>query len=568
MIKGYFNLVLHSHLPYVIGQRDWPHGTGWLYEAAVESYLPLLNMLYDLAERNIPPRITLSLTPVLCEQLSHPLFAPGLMGYIKEKIDFARENAGEFHRYGQGHLAHLAAWWKEFYEKIGESFESRFGKNIVAAFKSLQDSGHVEIITCAATHGYLPLLGYDECVNAQIKVGVHNYKHHFGRAPAGIWLPECAYRPGYEWHFPVGKQRSETRLRKGVEEFLIQSDIQYFIIDNHMLKGGKAIGTYLSRFKALQAMWKNFIDSYEVPEEEKERSPYALHFIPGQTPPRSVAVFTRDAETSLQVWSGQWGYPGNGWYLDFHKKHHPGGHRYWRVTENKADLGDKQEYHPEKIQTVMEEQAGHFVQLIRNTLLDYHGQNDSAGVLTAPFDTELFGHWWFEGSRWIGHVLEKLSDHPDIVPATCSQFLDMNQPSQLISLPEGSWGEGGFHYIWLNDQNSWTWEKIYKAESNFISLVQQWNIQDSETARRILRQAGRELLLLESSDWQFLISTWSARDYAEERVSLHFSNFNKTCSLLEEARERGALRPESQAYLEDLEKKEGIFSDLQLDWWL
>ena len=568
MIKGYFNLVLHSHLPYVIGQRDWPHGTGWLYEAAVESYLPLLNVLYDLAEKNISPRITLSLTPVLCEQLSHPLFAPGLIAYIKEKIDFARENAGEFNRNGQGHLAHLAAWWEGFYEKIGESFESRFGKDIVGAFKSLQDSGYVEIITCAATHGYLPLLGYDECVNAQIQQGVHSYKNHFGRAPAGIWLPECAYRPGYEWRFPVGKQRSETRLRKGVEEFLIQSDIRYFIIDNHMLKGGKAIGTYLSRFKALQAMWKNFIDSYEVPEEEKERSPYAVHFIPGQNPPHSVAVFTRDAKTSLQVWSGQWGYPGNGWYLDFHKKHHPGGHRYWRVTESKADLGDKQEYHPEKIQAVLEEQADHFVQLIRNSLLDYHGQNDSIGVLTAPFDTELFGHWWFEGSRWISHVLEKLSDYPDIAPATCSQFLDTSQPSQLISLPEGSWGEGGFHYIWLNDQNSWTWEKIYEAESKFITLVKQWNTQNSETARRILQQAARELLLLESSDWQFLISTLSACDYAEERVNLHFSNFNKTCSLLEEARERGSLRPESQAYLEDLEKKEGIFSDLQLDWWL
>jgi 1,4-alpha-glucan branching enzyme len=568
MINGYFNLVLHSHLPYVIGQRDWPHGTGWLYEAAVESYLPLLNELYDLAEKNISPRITLSLTPVLCEQLSHPLFAPGLLAYIKEKIDFAKENAAEFSRYGQGHLAHLAAWWEEFYEKIGESFESRFGKNIVGAFKSLQDGGHVEIITCAATHGYLPLLGFDECVNAQIKQGVQNYKHHFGRAPAGIWLPECAYRPGYEWHFPVGKLRNEARLRKGVEEFLIQSDIRYFIIDNHMLKGGKAIGTYLSRFKALEAMWKKFVDSYEVPKEEKERSPYAVHFIPGQNPPHSVAVFTRDAKTSLQVWSGQWGYPGNGWYLDFHKKHHPGGHRYWRVTESKADLGDKQEYHPEKIQAVLEEQADHFVQLIRNTLLDYNGQNDSMGVLTAPFDTELFGHWWFEGSRWISQVLEKISDYPDIAPATCSQFLDMNQPSQLISLPEGSWGEGGFHYIWLNDQNSWTWEKIYEAEGKFITLVRHWKAKGSETARRILRQAGRELLLLESSDWQFLISTWSARDYAEERVSLHFSNFNKTCSLLEEASERGSLRPESQAFLEDLEKKEGIFSDLQLDWWL
>lgn len=568
MVKGYFSLVLHSHLPYVIGQRDWPHGTGWLYEAAVESYLPLLNVLYDMAEENISSQITLSLTPVLCEQLRHPLFAPGLMAFIKEKIEFARDNAREFTRYGQGHLAYLAGWWEDFYAKTGESFESRFGGDIVGAFKSLQDNGRIEIITCAATHGYLPLLGYDECVNAQIQLGTHNYGQHFGRAPQGIWLPECAYRPGYEWRFPVGGDKKEARLRKGIEEFLIQSEIKYFVIDNHLLKGGKAIGTYLSRFKALQAMWKIFAESYQIQEEDKEKSPYAVHRLPGKNPDRSVAVFTRDSKSSLQVWSGQWGYPGNGWFLDFHKKHHPGGHRYWRVTDYKADLADKKEYDPSRIESVIGEQSEHFVQLIVGTLLDYYGQTGSAGVLTAPFDTELFGHWWFEGGRWISNVIKKLISTSDIVPASCSTFLDTNPVSPFISLPEGSWGEGGFHYIWLNEQNSWTWEKIYAAEREFLSLVRSWHPEKEETSGRILRQAARELLLLESSDWQFLISTWSARDYAEERVSLHHSNFQRVCRLIEENRERGSLRPESLAFLEELENKEGLFSDIRLDWWL
>lgn len=566
--KGYFTLILHSHLPYVIGQRDWPHGMGWLYEASVESYLPLLNAFYDLVEKGVSPRVTLSLTPVLCEQLRHPSFAPGLLGYIENKISLARQNQEEFRRFGDHHKAYLADWWIEFYTRTGESFEGRFKRDIVGAFKTLQDNQSIEIITSAATHGYLPLLGFDECVNAQIQQGVRSYQRHFGKPPAGIWLPECAYRPGYKWNFPVHDQKKRARMRKGLEEFLAKAGIKYFIIDSHLLRGGKAIGMYLSRFEALQKLWKRFAASYKPAKEESEKSSHSIHFLQGENPLQTVAVFTRDPQTSLQVWSGQWGYPGNGWYLDFHKKHHPGGLRYWRVTDYKADLGDKEEYDPGRVPLVLGEQSDHFFSLIKKTLLEHYQQTESEGVLTAPFDTELFGHWWFEGCQWLSHVLEKVSKDADVSSSTCREYLEYFPGGEVITLPEGSWGEGGFHYIWLNDQNSWTWKKIYAAEERFLSLVKHWRAKGNETAARVLKQAARELLLLESSDWQFLITTWSARDYAEERVSYHYDNFQKLCRLADEVNETGKISEEGREFVKNCEEKGKIFEDLDLAWWL
>jgi 1,4-alpha-glucan branching enzyme len=566
--KGYFILALHSHIPYVIGQRDWPHGMSWLYEAAVETYLPLLNAFYDLEEEGLSPKVTLSLTPVLCEQLSHPSFAPGLLNYINHVISLARQNAEDFKKFGDNHKAYLAGWWVEFYTKMAEQFELRFKKDLISAFKTLQDNGSIEIMTSAATHGYLPLLGYDECVSGQIKQGVQSYRRHFGRPPAGIWLPECAYRPGYKWSFPVHEQRKRARMRKGLEEFLIEADIKYFIIDAHLLRGGRAIGMYLSRFKALQKLWKRFSSGYKPLQEESEKFPYSVYFLQGKDALKSVAVFTRDSQSSLQVWSGQWGYPGNGWYLDFHKKYHPGGLRYWRVTDYKADLGDKEEYYPERVPAVIQEQSDHFLHLVKKMLLEYHHKTGTAGALTAPFDTELFGHWWFEGCHWISRLLGMMAKDEEIAPSTCSRYLESFPQGELIALPEGSWGEGGFHYIWLNEENSWTWKKIYNAEERFLHLARKWHSKGDEMADRILKQAARELLLLESSDWQFLITTWSARDYAEERVSFHYDNFQKLGALLGEIEANGKVSEAGQGFLRACEESDRIFPDLDVKWWL
>ncbi|MFQ6617548.1 MAG: glycoside hydrolase family 57 protein [Fidelibacterota bacterium] len=565
--RGYFTFILHSHLPFVLSHGDWPHGTDWLFEAAVETYIPLLNILYELSQSGITPSINIGITPVLAEQLSDKRFTDYLPVYIDGKIKAAEENYEEFSRTGDVVRSRMAQFWKDHFQKLNSDFINRYNSRLVEAFASLQRDGQIEIITSAATHGYLPLLKRDQSVAFQIKTGINCYEKHFNTKPGGIWLPECAYRPAYSWIQPVGNGGDEAVPRKGIEEFLHDEGIDYFITDSHMLKGGRAIGVYLDRFKALRAIWSQYKDSHKPRAESAEKTPYAPYLVGSPGSSKTVAVFTRDPKTALQVWSGEWGYPGDGLYLDFHKKHFPGGHRYWRVTDSKADLADKQLYVPEMVEEVIERHAHHFVHMVKDILLEYNRKTGAPGILVAPFDTELFGHWWFEGIKWLKSVISSISGDSEIQLVTCSQYIGINQPTEVISLPEGSWGEGGFHYIWLNKWTEWTWKHVYRAEDEMALLMDDYSKNPSTLTERILIQAARELLLMQSSDWQFLISTWSARDYAEERFSLHAENFNRLAQMARKSLSGEAISEAELNFLTSVSIRDNIFPQLKLKWW-
>lgn len=562
---GYFALVLHAHLPYVIAHGKWPHGTDWLNEAAAETYIPILDVLNKLKEEGYSPRVTIGITPILLEQLSDDSFKDEFKGYLKIKIEAAEDDEKEFTRMGQRHLATLAKRWEDFYKGILSSFTERYREDLVGSFSRLQEEGHIEIITSAATHGYLPLLGQDTCVQAQIKAGLKTYQRHFGRPPAGIWLPECAYRPRYQWVSPVGR-KGKGYLRKGVDEFLSENNIDYFIVDSHLLEGGKAIGVYLDRYEALRRLWGQFSRGYKPRPVDEKKTPHTTYLV-GQEGKRPVAVFTRDPKTGLQVWSGEWGYPGDGWYLDFHKKRFPGGLRYWRITSSKCDLADKEEYYPERPEERIAEQSVHFKDLAKGILRDYNQRRGEVGVICAPFDAELFGHWWFEGPKWLYHILKKIEDDGEIGLITCREYIEKYPPTTVVSLPEGSWGEGGFHWIWLNKWTEWTWRHIYEAEEKMQALVGEFSENPDSRLQTILKQAARELLILESSDWQFLISTWSARDYAEMRVAEHYESFIRLTRLIERYGRGEQLDPVEWDFLKLCEERERPFPDLDLRWW-
>lgn len=563
---GDFCLVLHTHLPYVLAHGRWPHGMDWINEAAAECYVPLLDMFWRLSDEGVPPKVTIGITPVLMEQLSDPSFAEEFRGYVKMKIKAAEDDEEGFRKSGQREMAELALMWRDYYIWVGRKFEE-YGDDLVRPFKELQDRGDVEIITSAATHGYLPLLLKDESVRAQIVEGIRCYEGHCGRRPRGIWLPECAYRPRYSWRPPVEPfDKWEPYERKGIEEFLSENGIEYFIIDTHMLKGGEAIGTYLERFEALRRLWKDFERSYEPLPVDFEKSPYELYLIGGFEDKAPVAVFTRDPTTGIQVWSGEHGYPGDGWYLDFHKKRFPGGLRYWRVTSSKSDLADKDIYRPEKVEDRISENSDHFISLVEGILLDYFRNKGKKGVLCAPYDSELFGHWWFEGPRWLERVIRGFYNRGVVTPSTCSEHLDRAKPTTVISLPEGSWGQGGFHWIWLNEWTYWTWRRIYEAELIMIELSSLSSSHD-DLLRRILRQCAREILLLESSDWQFLISTWTARDYAEMRVDEHYRSFKELERMARKRIEGEEITKEDMVFLEMCEERDRIFKDIDPRLW-
>jgi 1,4-alpha-glucan branching enzyme len=567
--RGAFALVLHGHLPYVLTHGTWPHGSDMLFECAAESYLPLLRVFDRLVAEGTSPRVTMGLTPVLCEQLSHSGFKQSFADYLEGRVRTATENRDQFAADHQLHFAHLADRWRDHFAEIARVFREDYASDIVGQFRRLQDGGHLEVMTSAATHGYLPLLGRDESLQGQVKQAVRSYERHFGRPPRGFWLPECAYRPRYAWSSPLpdaGPQ--EPRLRKGVEEFLAENGLQYFIVDSGTFRGGAASGVYLSRFGGLQRLWEQMRASYQPVEADVEKSPYRAYLAASAeagAPP--VAVYVRDERTGIQVWSGEHGYPGDGWYLDFHKKHFPGGHRYWRVTSAQTDLGAKEPYAPERAAERYPEQADHFCGLVHEILTKANEETGEVGILCAPYDAELFGHWWFEGPEWLYRVVRGLAANPAVQTVTCAQYLDEHTPEVAVSLPEGSWGQGGFHWIWLNDWTTWIWRHVYAAEADFPALARQSVESGDPVLSDIVSQAGRELLLLEASDWPFLISTWSARDYAEHRAAWHRDAFSRLVAM---ARRRAAgeeVAPEDAAFLTHCKARDAIFPDLEAGWW-
>ena len=565
---GSFLLVLHSHFPYVLSHGRWPHGTDWLCEGVTETYIPLLNSLTRLEEEGYKPRVTLSFSPIVLEQLAHPDFHEELRVYLAHKKELAITDIDYFAKLGEEGLSEMAAWWRDWYEARIQDFEVKYNGDLVGAFRKLQDDGVLEIGCAGATHGYLPLLSLDTSVQAQVKVAKASYERHFGRAPRAFWMPECAYRPRYEWTPPLPIEGWDApRLRKGVDEFLSEEGLWATFVETSLLTGGKTLGNYAERFQGLKDLWQQFEQQYAPRKLEEERSCYSAYLTSsdplGHAP---VAIFARDPEAGMQVWSGDWGYPGDPEYLDFHKKHWPGGLRYWKVTHSKADLGAKGNYSLQAAASRLPEHADHFHSLVKQSLALHAQELGDKALVCAMFDTELFGHWWFEGCDWLYEMLKRMAQDEEIELASASDYVQAHPPTVSVALPEGSWGEGGFHWVWLNEETEWTWRLIYEAEARFAkALDRDLNALD-ELSDRLLKQAARELLLLQSSDWQFLITTRNTADYGAARLKLHYEAVSKLLASFEKHLEGQPYMAEDLAFLADVEAQDDVFADLDLAW--
>ena len=548
---GHLVLVLHTHLPWVLGHGRWPHGQDWLHEAIAECYVPLLRMIDRMVEDGVSPQLTIGITPVLAEMLASPRLREDFAEYCEERTWRAEEDRKEFRRFHAGEISTLAAHWSEFYEFALDDFRRTYKSDILGALRRLQDEGHIEILTSAATHGYLPLLGTQANVSAQVRAGVATYRRHFGRAPKGIWLPECAYRPGGAWTGSGGRREG---ARPGLERVLAANGLAFFFVDTHLVAGGTPMGTYEDRIAG------DMVAKRRKPTGQSPNEPHAVIAKGG----KRLAVYARDPRSSTQVWSADYGFPGDGAYLEFHRKKGPQGLRYHRVTDRRTPLDAKEVYAPEAAAKRAAVHAEHFIGLVRGTLAAFHREHGRPGVVVAPFDTELFGHWWFEGPQWLEHVLRGLQE--DVTPLTASAVLERHPPASAIRLPEGSWGLGGAHYVWNNDDTVWVWDVVYRAEDAFLQFVNAAKGKRRPELKRVAAQLARELLILESSDWPFLITTRSARDYAEARVKLHADAFDELLAVGKRVLE-ASLTKADEALLRELEMRDAPFPEIDLGWW-
>ncbi len=566
---GCFVLVLHGHIPYVLGHGTWPHGSQMLYEAAADTYIPLLWTLEELAYEGIAANIVVSFSPVTMEQLADERFKEWFANYLNDKIHWAGEDEGQFGSWGEGHLEYLARRWRERYEALRDSFCNRYDRDILAQYRQMQDAGHIEVMTSAATHGYLPLLHEDASIEVQVRQAVQTYRKHFGRWPRAFWLPEGAYRPRCEWAPPAQVAGATQAFpRRGIEEFLADNGLDYFIVDTHMLGGGGPEPVDIDWQHTLGKLWGRIRKAREPRPYGGHKSPYIPYFVGHyyeDHPP--TAALVRDPQTGLKVWSAEHGYPGDFNYLEFHKKHIPGELRYWRITDAAHNLATKQVYHPDWAEGQLREHAGNFLWTVKQALRPQPHPNGRLPVLCAPFDAELFGHWWFEGPRFLVHALRWMHQDPEIEVLTGSEYLARYSPQSAVTLPEGSWGAGGGHWVWLNEDTNWTWQRIYDAELDLRTLMQDYGSGHDQTMRKFMQQALRELLLLQASDWQFLITTWAARDYGQARIQSHHTDFKRVVDLARKYAGGELISDDEWAYFGDLCQRDNIFANIEPEWY-
>jgi 1,4-alpha-glucan branching enzyme len=211
-----------------------------------------------------------------------------------------------------------------------------------------------------------------------------------------------------------------------------------------------------------------------------------------------VAALGRNVATGQQVWSASHGYPGDPDYREFHSKDSESGMRYWRVTGPNAELDQKAYWDPWRAFERTSEHARHFAMLVEAQLREYHASSRRAGIISAAYDTELFGHWWFEGIAWLKDVLRLLA-RSDIARLTgAAEYVRECPPEEVVELPEGSWGQEGTHFVWNNDQVAWMWPVINERQARMEEIVSRPC--EGTQAERALDQLARELFLLESSD--------------------------------------------------------------------
>jgi 1,4-alpha-glucan branching enzyme len=515
MRHGHLALILHAHLPFV---RHPEHPEfleeDWFFEAITETYIPLIAMMRRLVRDAVPFKLTMSITPTLAAMLQDHLLRDRYVRHLDRSIELARREV-ERNQHGD-QLRALAEFYHDNFRASRHWFVDQWNGDLLAAFRQLRDDGALEIIACAATHGVLPLLAQtSQALRAQVLIGRDEYVRAFGVEPTGFWLPECAYSPE-------------------VEPALQEANIRWFVLDAHGL------------------MFAN-------------PPPVRAIYAPCYTP-SGPAAFARDRESSRAVWSARGGYPGDPAYREFYRDigfdlpldqlamatRKFTGIKYHRVTGGDRD---KEIYELAAAERVADAHAQHFLEQRQQQIAELAASGFEP-IVIAPFDAELFGHWWFEGPRFLELFIRKAAyDQQDFQLTTPSDYLAAHPTQQTVSPATSSWGANGYLEVWVNEKNSWIYAHLHAAARRMTELARSNMGGASRMTERVLKQLARELLLAEASDWPFLINSGTAKEYASKRATDHLLRFNR----LYEQFVAGTV---DEQFLASCESRDNLFADV------
>jgi 1,4-alpha-glucan branching enzyme len=526
-MSGYLVVALHGHLPFIHHpEHEFFLEEDWYFEALADCYLPILAMLDGWRNDGVRASITMGLSPPLLSMMALHDLRERTARYLDARRRLVDRYLGTISHDNEFRKAAL------FNRDETDRAIARFdgcGRDVARAFAEHHQAGRVEVMTCSVTHGLAPVLQDGDQIRAQVTEAVKAHERHMGFRPRGIWLPECGIHP--------------TALAAIADENLCFT---------------------FSEDRAVRYAWP-------PPAHDVYRPIWS---------PEGVGVFPRDPGSAKEVWSAQEGYPGDFRYREFYRDlgydasdnlldpvHKQGtgakknvGAKLHRIT-GRVPLEDKQPYDPDAAWLAIQGHAQHFAE--RRTQ-DAKDLEDALGVepcITAAFDAELFGHWWHEGPWFLDAFLRKLASGAVAGmsaprPITAYHYLELN-PTQQVSFPAvSSWGDGGAFEVWCNQKNDWLWRRVHDAQHRYRDVVRSGR---GNTHERALKQAARELLLAQSSDWPFILTMGTQMGYARRRPVVHLSRCHRILHMLEtgnvneadisQMEERDAVLPDVDPYL-------------------
>lgn len=523
-MPGYLALVLHAHLPFV---RHPEHESfleeDWFFEAISETYIPLLVMMQRLVSDGVAFKLTMSITPTLAAMLRDDLLRERYVRHVDLLIELSKRELERNRKHQQ--LRKLAQFYFDHFRESRRLFVDVWQGDLLTQFDSLRHEGVLEIVACAATHGLLPIVQKQshEAARAQVLIGRDVHRENFNVDPSGFWLPECAYAPG-------------------IDGLLQEANIRWTILDAH----GVMLG-----------------------EPRPRRAVYAPYFTPA-----GPAVFARDRESSRQVWSAQEGYPGDPAYRDFyrdigfdlpledvdlitHGVRKFVGIKYHRITgrSDKKDFYDRA-----AAEKMADAHARHYLEQ-RLRQLNEIRKADFEPVIVAPFDAELFGHWWFEGPRFLDSFIRRVHDQSDLKLTTPSEYLETHPTQQTLQPAPSTWGDKGHLEVWLDRSNSWIYPPLHVAVRRMSEVARTHENDPTQPTDRVLKQLARELLLAQASDWAFLMKTGTAREYAAKRTIEHLTRFDRLCRQF-------VANEVDEDFLRDCEWRDNLFPNVNWHYYI